>query len=178
MEELTGLPVYLELASDFLDRHPPIRRNDTCIFISQSGETADTLKALEYCKQRNALCMGITNAVGSTIARLTDCGVNLNCGPEIGVASTKAYTSQIIAFLLIALLLGDDSISNKERREAVVRALQELPQKIHETLQLEPLIMEIAAKIYQQQNLLVMARGFQYATCMEAALVRFFHFPQ
>ncbi len=89
IEELSEVPVSVEVASDFLDRTPPIFRNDTCVFISQSGETADTLKVLEYCKARNALCVGITNTVGSSIARITECGMYLNCGPEIGVASTK-----------------------------------------------------------------------------------------
>jgi glucosamine--fructose-6-phosphate aminotransferase (isomerizing) len=89
VEELSELPVSVELASDFLDRKTPIFRDDTCFFISQSGETADTLKALEYCVQRGALCVGITNTVGSAIARGTHCGVHVNAGAEIGVASTK-----------------------------------------------------------------------------------------
>eukprot|EP01116_Phalansterium_solitarium_P024898 TRINITY_DN9261_c0_g1_i2.p1 TRINITY_DN9261_c0_g1~~TRINITY_DN9261_c0_g1_i2.p1 ORF type:complete len:506 (-),score=180.23 TRINITY_DN9261_c0_g1_i2:123-1640(-) len=89
VEELSKMQVTVELASDFLDRKPPVYRDDCCVFISQSGETADTLRALEYCKTHGALCIGITNTVGSAIARSTDCGVYLNCGPEIGVASTK-----------------------------------------------------------------------------------------
>ena len=97
IEEMTELPVMLELASDFLDRKTPIFRDDVCFFISQSGETADTLMALRYCKKRGALTVGITNTVGSSISRETDCGVHVNAGPEIGVASTKAYTSQFIA---------------------------------------------------------------------------------
>ena len=88
-EELTEIPVSTELASDFLDRRTPIFRDDVCIFISQSGETADTILALRYCQERGALCVGITNTVGSTISRETHCGVHINAGPEIGVASTK-----------------------------------------------------------------------------------------
>ena len=105
MEELTGIPVSLELASDFLDRRCPLFRDDTCIFVSQSGETADTLKALHYAKAKGALCVGITNTVGSSISRETACGVHVNAGCEIGVASTKAYTCQIVAVILIALKL-------------------------------------------------------------------------
>ncbi|UYV83570.1 GFPT1 [Cordylochernes scorpioides] len=91
LEELTELPVMVELASDFLDRNTPIFRDDVCFFISQSGETADTLVALRYCKQRGALIVGITNTVGSSICRESHCGVHVNAGPEIGVASTKGY---------------------------------------------------------------------------------------
>merc|ERR1711862_135665 len=89
LEELTELPVMVDLASDFLDRNTPIFRDDVCFFISQSGETADTLGALRYCKSRGALILGITNTVGSTICRESHCGVHINAGPEIGVASTK-----------------------------------------------------------------------------------------
>merc|ERR1712241_618448 len=92
LEELTELPVMLDLTSDFLDRSTPIFRDDVCFFISQSGETADTLNALKYCKSRGALLVGITNTVGSAISRETVCGIHINAGPEIGVASTKAYT--------------------------------------------------------------------------------------
>ncbi|KAJ3357760.1 glutamine--fructose-6-phosphate transaminase (isomerizing), partial [Allomyces javanicus] len=92
-EELTEIPVSVELASDFLDRRCPIFRDDVCVFVSQSGETADTILALRYCLERGALCLGVTNTVGSTISRETHCGVHINAGPEIGVASTKAYTS-------------------------------------------------------------------------------------
>lgn len=120
LEELSALPVSVELASDFLDRETPIFRDDTCFFISQSGETADTLNALQYCKTKGALCVGITNTVGSTLARDTDCGVYLNAGVEIGVASTKAYTSQIIALILLALQLGSDRRSSQQRVENII----------------------------------------------------------
>ncbi len=89
MEELTELPVMVELASDFLDRQTPVFRDDVSFFISQSGETADTLNALHYCKRRGSLVVGITNTVGSSICRESHCGVHINAGPEIGVASTK-----------------------------------------------------------------------------------------
>lgn len=88
-EELTEIPVSVELASDFLDRKTPIFRDDICVVVSQSGETADTILALRYCLERGALCVGVVNVVGSTISRETHCGVHINAGPEIGVASTK-----------------------------------------------------------------------------------------
>ena len=105
------MPVMVDLASDFLDRSTPIFRDDTCIFISQSGETADTLSALRYCKERGALIMGVTNTVGSTISRESHCGVHINAGPEIGVASTKAYTSQILSLTMFGLIMCEDRIS-------------------------------------------------------------------
>jgi glucosamine--fructose-6-phosphate aminotransferase (isomerizing) len=90
-EELTEIPVSVELASDFLDRKTPIFRDDICVFVSQSGETADTILALRYCLERGALCVGVVNTVGSTISRETHCGIHINAGPEVGVASTKVW---------------------------------------------------------------------------------------
>ena len=108
----------------------PIFRDDVCIFISQSGETADTMEAMRYCKSRSALCVGITNTVGSSISRESHCGVHLNAGPEIGVASTKAYTSQFVALVLLALMLSDDSISKRPRRKEIIEGLYALPDLI------------------------------------------------
>jgi len=170
VEELTGIPVTLEVASDFLDRSPKILRNDTCIFISQSGETADSLKALEYCKAAHALCVGITNTVGSAIARATHCGIYLMCGPEIGVASTKAYTSQIIAITLFALKVGDDRVSTTARRNEIIQGLKELPNLVGKALESSAAVKDIASKIYEKKSLLVMGRGYHYGTALEAAL--------
>ena len=94
-EELTEIPVSIELASDFLDRKTPIFRDDVCVFVSQSGETADTILAMRYCLERGALCVGVVNTVGSTISRETHCGIHINAGPEIGVASTKVCRSRL-----------------------------------------------------------------------------------
>jgi glucosamine--fructose-6-phosphate aminotransferase (isomerizing) len=99
-EELTEIPVSVELASDFLDRKTPIFRDDVCVFLSQSGETADTILALRYCMERGALCVGVVNTVGSTVSRETHCGVHINAGPEVGVASTKV-NPPIRVFLFI-----------------------------------------------------------------------------
>ncbi|CAB1325207.1 unnamed protein product, partial [Coregonus sp. 'balchen'] len=148
LEELTELPVMVELASDFLDRNTPVFRDDVCFYISQSGETADTLMALRYCKDRGALTVGVTNTVGSSISRDTDCGVHINAGPEIGVASTKAYTSQFVALIMFGLMMN----------------------MIKKVLTLDKKIKSIADELYQQKSLLVMGRGFNYATCLEGAL--------
>ncbi|VDK46169.1 unnamed protein product [Anisakis simplex] len=170
MEELTELPVILELASDFLDRETPIFRDDVCFFISQSGETADTLNALRYCKPRGALLIGVTNTVGSSICRESHCGVHINAGPEIGVASTKAYTSQILALVMFALSMSDDRISMQARRADIIKSLKALPDHIREVLKLNDQVLEIAKKLHREKSLLIMGRGFNFATCLEGAL--------
>jgi glucosamine--fructose-6-phosphate aminotransferase (isomerizing) len=170
IEEMTELPVMLELASDFLDRQTPIFRDDVCFFISQSGETADTLMALRYCKQRGALTVGITNTVGSSISRETDCGVHVNAGPEIGVASTKAYTSQFIALVMFALMMSEDRYSKRDRYSEILNALKELPEKIKKVLELDEQIKGMAENMKDQKSVLVMGRGYNFATCLEGAL--------
>uniref|UniRef100_A0A8C7F9W7 glutamine--fructose-6-phosphate transaminase (isomerizing) n=1 Tax=Oncorhynchus kisutch TaxID=8019 RepID=A0A8C7F9W7_ONCKI len=170
LEELTELPVMVELASDFLDRNTPVFRDDVCFFISQSGETADSLMALHYCKERGALTVGVTNTVGSSISRETDCGVHINAGPEIGVASTKAYTSQFVALIMFALLMCDDRISMQPRRREIIQGLRVLPDLIKEVLSLDDEIQRLAAELYQQKSVLIMGRGYHYATCLEGAL--------
>ncbi|CAJ0960065.1 unnamed protein product, partial [Mesorhabditis belari] len=170
MEELTELPVVLELASDFLDRQTPIFRDDVCFFISQSGETADTLMALRYCKPRGALLIGVTNTVGSSICRESHCGIHINAGPEIGVASTKAYTSQILSLIMFALVLSEDRISMVDRRREIIDALNKLPELIRAVLKLDSEVLQIAKEIYKEKSLLIMGRGFNFATCLEGAL--------
>lgn len=170
-EELTELPICVELASDFLDRKTPIFRDDVCIFVSQSGETADTLLALRYCLERGALCVGFTNTVGSSISRETHCGVHLNAGPEIGVASTKAYTSQFLALVMMALQLSEDRLSLQERRKEIIDGLHELPNKIKEVLQLDAYLKQLSKDVlFKEKSLLIMGRGWQNATCLEGAL--------
>jgi glutamine---fructose-6-phosphate transaminase (isomerizing) len=171
LEELTELPVMVELASDFLDRNTPIFRDDVCFFISQSGETADTLMALRYCKQRGALIVGITNTVGSSICRESHCGVHINAGPEIGVASTKAYTSQFISLVMFGLVMSEDRISLQTRRKEILAGLGELDKQIKEVLQLDSKVLDIARDLYEKKSLLIMGRGYNFATCMEGALV-------
>ncbi|XP_032595869.1 glutamine--fructose-6-phosphate aminotransferase [isomerizing] 1 isoform X10 [Drosophila grimshawi] len=170
LEELTELPVMVELASDFLDRNTPIFRDDVCFFISQSGETADTLMALRYCKQRGALIVGITNTVGSSICRESHCGVHINAGPEIGVASTKAYTSQFISLVMFALVMSEDRLSLQQRRLEILQALSKLADQIREVLKLDSKVQELAKDLYQHKSLLIMGRGYNFATCLEGAL--------
>nr|XP_045594594.1 glutamine--fructose-6-phosphate aminotransferase [isomerizing] 1-like isoform X7 [Procambarus clarkii] len=170
LEELTELPVMVDLASDFLDRNTPIFRDDVCFFVSQSGETADTLLALRYCKTRGALIVGITNTVGSSICRESHCGVHINAGPEIGVASTKAYTSQMISLVMFALMISEDRISAQPRRSEIIQGLRKLPEQIKEVLALDSKIQEISKEVFKKKSLLVLGRGYNYATCLEGAL--------
>lgn len=170
MEEFCEVPVVLELASDLLDRRCPIFRDDTCVFVSQSGETADTLCALDYAKTRGALCVGITNTVGSAISRTTHCGMHVNAGYEIGVASTKAYTSQILCITMMALALSEDFISKRERRDQIFDELGQLPGKVRSALLLDNQMKELALQLESKNSLMFFARGYNYATALEAAL--------
>lgn len=170
-EELTEIPVSVELASDFLDRKSPIFRDDVCVFVSQSGETADTILAMRYCLGRGALCVGIVNTVGSTISRETHCGVHINAGPEIGVASTKAYTSQYIALIMMAVQLSEDRISKTARRHEIIDGLHALPDHIRGVLSNDKQFQDLAYNyLVNEKSLLIMGRGYQYATCLEGAL--------
>ncbi|KAI8588076.1 glutamine--fructose-6-phosphate transaminase (isomerizing) [Geranomyces variabilis] len=171
--ELTELPVSVELASTFLDEQMPVFRDDCCLYVSQSGETKDTLLALQYCKERGALCLGVTNTVGSTISRETHCGVHINAGPEISVASTKAYTSQFIALTMIALQLSDDNYAKLPRRNEVIDGLFNLSNDIKKTLALEPQLKTLSKEEFgtdKSANLILIGRGFQTATVLEGAL--------
>lgn len=170
-EELTELPVTVELASDFLDRRSPVFRDDTCVFVSQSGETADSMLALQYCLERGALTVGVVNVVGSSISRQTHCGVHINAGPEIGVASTKAYTSQFIALVMMALQLSDDSISKQDRRNEIIQGLSQMSEQIRQVLQLDERIQQICEEhLAGKRSLLLLGRGYQHATALEGAL--------
>ncbi|KAJ2975459.1 hypothetical protein NUW58_g8351 [Xylaria curta] len=170
-EELAEIPIAVELASDFLDREAPVFRDDTCVFVSQSGETADSLMALRYCLERGALTVGIVNVVGSSISLLTHCGVHVNAGPEIGVASTKAYTSQFVAMVMFALSLSEDRASKIKRREEIIDGLSKISDQIKEILKLDQPIKELCAKTFKnQKSLLLLGRGSQYSTALEGAL--------
>ncbi|OKL64296.1 Glutamine--fructose-6-phosphate aminotransferase [Talaromyces atroroseus] len=170
-EELTEIPIAVELASDFLDRQAPVFRDDTCVFVSQSGETADSLLALRYCLERGALTVGIVNVVGSSISLLTHCGVHINAGPEIGVASTKAYTSQFVAMVMFALSLSEDRASKQKRREEIMDGLSKISNQFREILKLNDPIKDMCAKFFKnQKSLLLLGRGSQYSTALEGAL--------
>ncbi|KAM0871084.1 hypothetical protein ACQ4PT_039619 [Festuca glaucescens] len=165
-----GIPVTMEVASDLLDRQGPIYREDTAVFVSQSGETADTLLALEYALENGALCVGITNTVGSTLSRRTHCGIHTNAGCEIGVASTKAYTSQIVVMAMMAMAIGSDQLSTQTRRESIITGLSSLPSHASEVLKLDSDMKELASSLIDSESLLVFGRGYNYATALEAAL--------
>lgn len=170
-EELTEIPVSVELASDFLDRRSPVFRDDVCVFVSQSGETADSILALQYCLERGALTVGIVNSVGSSMLRQTHCGVHINAGPEIGVASTKAYTSQFIALVMFALSLSNDSISRIDRQREIIAGLKNIPEQIKEVLKLEDKIKQLCdLTLNDSKSLLILGRGYQHATALEGAL--------
>ena len=170
LEELARIPVDVEYASEFRYRNPVIEDGTLLLAISQSGETADTLAALREAKQRGVATMGIVNVVGSTIARETDFGVYLHAGPEIGVASTKAFTSQIVALALFTLYLARRrNMSIVEGRE-VVRALRALPEQVEYILELNEVTRALAEEYKHCRNFLYMGRGYEFPVALEGAL--------
>ena len=169
-EELTDIPISVELASDFLDRQAPVFRDDTCVFVSQSGETADSLMALRYCLERGALTVGIVNVVGSSISLMTHCGVHINAGPEIGVASTKAYTSQFVCMIMFALSLSEDRASKHQRRMDIIEGLGKVSEQFREILKQDQSLKELCLKFKDQKSLLLLGRGAQHATALEGKL--------
>jgi len=170
-EELARIPVEVEYASEFRYRNPIISENDVVIALSQSGETADTLAALEIAKERGAMTYGIVNVVGSSIARLTDCGSYIHAGPEIGVASTKAFTSQLVILSLMALNLGykKGTITESEYRKLII-ALDSIPSKVAKILELNEQIKYIASEIKDSNNALYLGRGYNFPVALEGAL--------
>ncbi|EMC91474.1 hypothetical protein BAUCODRAFT_28572 [Baudoinia panamericana UAMH 10762] len=169
-EELTEIPISVELASDFLDRQAPVFRDDTCVFVSQSGETADSLMALRYCLERGALTVGIVNVVGSSISLMTHCGVHINAGPEIGVASTKAYTSQFVCMIMFALSLSEDRASKQKKRLEIMEGLGKISEQVKEVLKMDQDIKNLCLKFKDQKSMLLLGRGAQHATALEGAL--------
>ena len=170
LEELAGIPVEVEYASEFRYRSPVIEAGTLVLAISQSGETADTLAALDEARARGASTMGIVNVVGSSIARKTDFGIYLHAGPEIGVASTKAFTSQILALALFTLYMGRRRHLSILQGRELVAALQELPDQVEQALALEPLTRELAAEYGDARNFLYLGRGYQFPVALEGAL--------
>jgi glucosamine--fructose-6-phosphate aminotransferase (isomerizing) len=170
LEELARLPAEVEYASEFRYRNPLVDEHTLVIVISQSGETADTLAALREAKRRGARTLGIVNVVGSSIAREVDGGVFLHAGPEIGVASTKAFTSQIAALALFTLHLGRlRSLSILQGRE-IVRALRKLPEQLEAVLAKRPAIEELAERYTRASNVLYLGRGYNFPVALEGAL--------
>jgi glucosamine--fructose-6-phosphate aminotransferase (isomerizing) len=170
LEDVARIPVEVEYASELRYRNPVIEPDTLVLAISQSGETADTLAALREVKARGAQTMGIVNVVGSSIARETDFGVYLHAGPEIGVASTKAFTSQIAALLLFTLYLARRRDMSIIQGREWVQALKALPEQIQSVLALDDRIRELAEKYKGARNALYLGRGYQFPVALEGAL--------
>jgi glutamine---fructose-6-phosphate transaminase (isomerizing) len=171
LEHYARIPVEVEYASEFRYRDPIIHEDDVVIAISQSGETADTLAALREAKKRGATVLGICNVVGSTIARETHAGVFVHAGPEIGVASTKAFTAQLVALSLITLMLGRNrGFISLEEGQTFARELMAIPDKVREILEdVEP-IRKLAEQYFTANNALYLGRGYNFPTALEGAL--------
>jgi len=170
LESLARIPVEVEYASEFRYRNPVVTDKTLCIVISQSGETADTLAAMREAKSRGARTYGIVNVVGSTIARESDGGIYVHAGPEIGVASTKAFTSQVIALLLFTLKLARLRNLSMVDGKAIIQEMQALPAKIQNVLDRAPEIEKIAEEFKNAQNFLYLGRGYSFPTALEGAL--------
>ena len=170
IEELTRVPVEVEYASEFRYRNPIVNERTLCIVISQSGETADTLAAMREAKRRGARTLGIVNVVGSTIAREADGGIYIHAGPEIGVASTKAFTSQVIALLLFTLKLGRLRDLSILRGREIIDAMHKLPGQIQEILNRAEEIEALAEEFKRASNFLYLGRGYNFPVALEGAL--------
>lgn len=171
IEELARIPVEVEYASEFRYRNPVIYEDDVVIAISQSGETADTLAAIELAKSKGATIIGICNVVGSSIARATHAGSYTHAGPEIGVASTKAFTAQVTLLTLMALMIADrKGTISKSRYHQIINELDAIPAKIEKTLLVDDKIEDIARIFKNSRNALYLGRGYNFPVAMEGAL--------
>ncbi len=170
-EELAGVPVSVEYASEFRYRNPVIYPEDLVIAISQSGETADTLAALKLAKEKGATLFGVCNVAGSSIPRETHAGIYTHAGPEIGVASTKAFTAQVTVLLLLAVLTGKENgnLSQSEVKK-ILEELDTVPNMIKEMLLREEEVKKIAAALYEKRDFIYLGRGYGYPMALEGAL--------
>jgi len=169
-EDIAKLPAETEYASEFRYRNPLIDDGTVVIAISQSGETADTLAAVREAKLKGALTLGVVNSVGSTIARETDAGIYLHCGPEIGVASTKAFTSQVAVLAMLAIQLGRRRFLSPQAAELLIEALARIPQQVGEVLQQSQFIRSVVETMVDRENWLFLGRGYNYPVALEGAL--------
>jgi glucosamine--fructose-6-phosphate aminotransferase (isomerizing) len=170
LEEYAGIPTEVDLASEFRYRKPVFREGDVFLAISQSGETADTLAALAEAKQNGLLTLGIVNVVGSTIARQTDAGVYQHIGPEIGVASTKAFTSQVVILAMLAVLLGRQRGMSALDGRAITKEIAKIPELMRFILKSEPRVKKLAQKYQPYQNFLYLGRKYNFPVALEGAL--------
>ena len=170
-EELCRIPVEVEYASEFRYRNPVIHKGDVIIAISQSGETADTIVAIEKAKEQGAFILGVVNVVGSSIARLSHAGAYTHAGPEIGVASTKAFTAQLAVLTMVALQIAKEKKTIDDARYTrLLEELYNIPEKVKETLQLHETIKKIAHKYKDASNALYLGRGYNFPVALEGAL--------
>ena len=171
IESFCRIPVEVEYASEFRYRNPVIDENDVVIAISQSGETADTLAAVELAKNRGAFIFGICNVIGSSIPRITDTGAYIHVGPEIGVASTKAFTGQVTVLVMLALTLAKERGTLSEAEYlSMVRELSAIPSKLKEVLQLNDRIAQLSKIFTYAHNFIYLGRGYSYPVALEGAL--------
>ncbi len=170
LEEYARIPVEVEYASEFRYRDPLVDPSTLVVVISQSGETADTLAAMREAQTRGAKAVGICNVVGSTIARESDCGTYVHAGPEIGVASTKAFTSQVVAEMLLTMHLAKKQRGRFEPGREIVRGLHNLPEQVQGILERNDEIKEIAAEYSSHNNFLYLGRGYNFPVALEGAL--------
>ncbi|QYU70572.1 glutamine--fructose-6-phosphate transaminase (isomerizing) [Leptolyngbya sp. 15MV] len=170
LEDLAKIPAVAEYASEFRYRNPIIEDGTVAIAVSQSGETADTLAALHEAKDRGALALGVVNVVGSTIARETDAGVYLRVGPEIGVASTKAFVGQVAVLSLITLFMARRRVMSADQCARWIEQLESVPSKIQKILEQDDHARKVAQKYAERENWLFLGRGYNYPTALEGAL--------
>jgi glucosamine--fructose-6-phosphate aminotransferase (isomerizing) len=170
LEEFAGIPVEVEYASEFRYRNPVLNQRTALIAVTQSGETLDTLEAVREGKRRGALTLGIVNAVGSTIARETDAGVYNHAGPEISVASTKAFLSQLTVLSLLTIFLGRERGMSAEEGKEIAKALKELPDKVRRVLEQREKIESLAKKYIGNRDFLFLGRRYNYPVAFEGAL--------
>jgi glucosamine--fructose-6-phosphate aminotransferase (isomerizing) len=170
MEDLAKIPTEVEFASEFRYRNPIVEDGTVVIAISQSGETADTIAAMHEAKHRGALALGVVNVVGSTVARDTDAGVYLRVGPEIGVASTKAFLGQVMVTTLLATFIGRRRFLATDHVSALLRDLERMPDRVEQAVALSDQILDVARKYIERENWLFLGRGYNYPVALEGAL--------
>jgi glucosamine--fructose-6-phosphate aminotransferase (isomerizing) len=170
IEEFARIPVEVDYASEFRYRNPIVSSDDVVIVISQSGETADTLAALRLAKEKGAMVMGICNVVGSTIARETLCGMYTHAGPEVGVASTKAFTAQVIVLFMLAMAMSKGRTISHDEIRLNLRELSEAPEKVSRILDQNEAIRNMALKLKDARNVLYLGRGYNFPVALEGAL--------
>ncbi len=170
MEKLCKIPTQVDVASEFRYRDPLVDEKTLCLFISQSGETADTIAALKLCKEKGAKTLAISNVIGSSITREADYSIYTHAGPEIAVASTKAYTSQVVLITILAIYFAELLEVSQDTTALLKKEMMELPKKIEETLNLSESIHDFAKKIYQEKDIFFLGRGIDETVAKEGSL--------